>query len=373
LARLCADGGWVVSARYPVPDDPSWLNDPRGGPLVGCSALRCGDCGEHVRQQAGVAGTGDLRGRRVELYEAPDWSALPWIEDRADLRLYACRCTVWLSSGQHATDDPDPTVGYDPILPWRCSGHPVPELPVEAHGLRIDEATDWTQLVRGALKGKVPEGASAKHRGTSPSWLIALYLRLEGLDGAAQIAAAVAAHANSRGKTWGDVLSFFSALPMAHGFDRLLTRAEADGPSTAAKRVGFHSAFGSKVAATDALDARLRATPTRDALYDRSLAVVRSVLLAGAPKVDDLIRLSGALDSEWMATNVVEIERASPGRWRPVLETLKRQPGGEWVVIAGVALARAPDVVDSGALRSWIDLPENEPQAWALVIRTGLG
>jgi hypothetical protein len=149
--HYCGNGGYVGGAHVIVPDDPT---DYQAGSMVsGCNNLRCTTCGQPVRHRVGVE-CAKVRSRLKALAETADWSTLPYVTPFPPARLYACQCTGWLEVALHACQDPDPdpTAG-DPVLPWRCDGHPVATLPMEIDGVPFAEDTDYDALVTRVLGG----------------------------------------------------------------------------------------------------------------------------------------------------------------------------------------------------------------------------
>jgi hypothetical protein len=99
--NFCAEGGYMVGHSQSIGSEPSDYNWGRAG--IGCSRLKCTECGAMVRAEA-----------------------------RARDRYYECDCTQWRCSylesvTEYRTRGPADIPVEMP--PWRCIGHPVRDWP----------------------------------------------------------------------------------------------------------------------------------------------------------------------------------------------------------------------------------------------------
>ncbi len=242
LLRYCEKGGLVVSGAMRVPEDPSEYKHPAVYGAVGCSRLRCTRCGEWVRHQAGVSCKDDARAHLDELFVVEDWRRLPYVatSERSFLweRLDVCRCSAWLELSAHPMEDPEFDPMRDPVLPWRCAGHPAPELPLEVNGEVVGEGTNWRDLISKIRMGWAPVRLGNGDREGPAVWLCWLYSYLQGLpDADALSAAAGDLLATDDPRLRGIILFFFAAFPHAVGFEKVLRSAEAGSP--AAREMGL--------------------------------------------------------------------------------------------------------------------------------------
>lgn len=136
----CAKSGCLVNATLPLPTDPTEVYVARLPPL-GCSRLRCVQCGVAVRNAPGIAflSRDDVTPSLLAgLYELAEMTASPLLgPTHPDYRLYLCRCRRWLEIRDHEIGNAGPDDPTSPDLPWRCDGHPEIEIPHDIHGVRV--------------------------------------------------------------------------------------------------------------------------------------------------------------------------------------------------------------------------------------------
>jgi hypothetical protein len=349
--HVCAGGGLLVDRRRFLPTDPSDYQHPAAIRAVGCSNLRCPDCDCPVRQHPGLQ---VAEGRRVlarELYDLEDWAGHPDLEPSHAGRLYACRCTAWLTSGQRQVIDADPGP-LDPVFPWRCAGHPEPTLPVELDGVTIDSGTDLVALIASVLEHGPGEAAPPVFSGyPGGRYLPRIYSRLLGLPLAVACADAVA---DQLGAFDTENFWFFRAFPTASSFERLLGAIESGLDPGRARYMG-------RVDPIDVVIARLRSAPPDDLLADRCLSFARSRLLTPPALPEHSLEFLARHDTAWLSDHVTELELAVPGRGVAALEALEFAGDGPRTVIAGLSLA-GMDAPPVAALRAWLEstpaLPE---------------
>lgn len=413
--RVCEQSGLLVDGDTRLLTDPSEYFHHSAGVQVGCGRLRCESCNTWVcGGPPGLRLKTDTKVDRRALHAAPDWAALPFIEEAYvssnRVRLYTCTCRTWLAESVAPIDN-DHELDSDPDVPWACAGHPVPELPLSLNELRIDASTNWTQLVDQILRGSCPRDLERKEAlGPEPAlWLAWLYVYLRGLASADKLSAAIAGRVDDADPlVVGRVLYFFTQFPRAQGIEKLIAKAEADVHRVA---IGYpipefppaQTAWGVLVMAHhraasehDALDARI------DALVKRLLVMPRSALPhddvgptaaieferqrksrhgwdADTLKyvLDDFARLRNservdvigtALERSYavfrdeemrrfVADHIVEIDKAAPGRWRQAMTLLTdrhdKPAQGHFIVVAGARVVQAR-LATADELRDWI-------------------
>ncbi len=374
VLRYCAHGGRVVADFIEVPDEPTRYDHP-AAPEVGCSRLVCRDCAAPVRNHPGVGGTGPLHQRIVELYESQRWSELDWLEPIA-ARLYACRCRVWLEASSHLMNDPDPEP-EDPVFPWRCTGHPPPDLPAEIHGIRVEPDMDFEPVVRRAFADQAPEPAQTEpdFRTFPASWITALWLQLAGLPAADSLARSVVRCLQSD-EQWlrGSALYFLRRLPSAGGFADVLELASQPGLLTREwpSRYGEGEALASPL---EVLMERLDAVPPGvelDPVEERAATMLRDRVLTGEDGGHvGVVRVVADYFGDWLASHIEQIEAAWPGRWKGVLDALVNSGQEDNAAIGGVAIASGGRV-PTGELQAWLEEPVNRYNAHGLVIEAAL-
>ncbi len=368
--------------------------------------MRGGPPGLGLKENAKV----DLR----VLLAAPDWSALPFIEEPYALhnrtRLYACTCTYWAAE-KVAPIDNDHDLDSDPDVPWACAGHPAPSLPLELNALEIRDVTKWDQLVDKILSGSCPRELERRDAlGPEPAlWLVWLYAYLHGLMVNDQLSAAIADRIEDLDpQVVGRVLYFFVQFPRATGIEKLVARAETD----------LHRVFiGYPIpehppvfSLWSILAARLEQAPKpRDALDAHVQSLVDRLVflpLSTLPHddlgptgpleferqrrkrlgwdddtvnfvVDDFARLRKSERTDvigyqigrsshifaapemrvFLADNILKLDAAAPGRWRSVMNLLSdwlhKPAQGYLLVVAGARVIEA-GLTTPDELRAWI-------------------
>lgn len=412
--RLCADGGLLVDGNTRLSADPCEYYDHAVRELVGCSRLRCRECGSWVRGgPPGVKLKENVPVDLALLFATANWVELAFVEQRSrpltsfeeESRLYACRCRCWEATRVDRIDNEHDSPS-DPNVPWECAGHPLPELPGTLGELIIGSDTDWPKLVDAILAGGCPRQLKRKDSACDGPgvWLVWLYVYLEGLSLTDQLSAAIAARVgDSDPHVVGRVVHFFTSFPRAQGVEHLIARAEADLPGVA---VGYPIPEHHRVPALwDVLIARLeKRTDTRVALDLRAEELVRRVLVlplaslshehrgptdlvelerqrrmrfGSVPNMDDYAQLMkrertdvvanelgrspGAFDNPEMrvfiAEHLVEIDAAAKGRWRQAMTLLtdfiRKPEEGHLIVIAGVRVIEA-GLATPDELRAWV-------------------
>ena len=367
---------------------------------MGCNRLKCTQCGAWVRHgPPGVVAVDDVRPHLAEIYEAEDWGELACLkQDLKIYRLYLCRCMAWAGTKDYMMGDPDPS-HLDPVLPWLCNGHPVPELPIQFDGDVLSAETDMALFVDRIMGGWSPH-PMLKVVGKGPSLaLIWTYSYLLGLPEADAFSRACAARLSDPDPAIvGRALHLFTRFPRAEGVADLFDRAERHPERVT---VGYAVPERGYQRIIEVLAARLdRGRHPIDDVHVRVMDLFQRLLLTplkdlstetvGELETDDLWedqpgrmlnRLFGTSafategDLEWLANHAVEIVRVGPPRWRPVLGFLvsadrsRKAEFGHLVVVAGIALAQS-GLVDLAELREWVT--RGRPRAWVLPIQAAI-
>lgn len=407
--RFCNEGGRVTGGETPVPDDLCEYQHPNVGALVGCNRLKCSDCGAWVRHgPPGFVAKEDARPHLAEIYEAENWRRLACLKKGpTSHRLYVCRCTAWAGNHDYMMADPDPEY-TDPVLPWRCDGHPVPELPVEFDGEVLSSETDFDAFVDRVMDGWCPRPVFKRGEQGPSLWLIWAYAYLLGLPEADAFSRACALRvSDSDPAIAGRVLHLFARFPQAEGVAHVIDRA-TDHPERIA--VGYavpeRWTYSTEI---ELLAARLaQSKEPKDEIDTSAMNLFRRALLTprndlstetlGSLDVDDyekkvfdILRADlpsrmleelrgtsafGDNDLEWLANHAADIERAGPTRWKVVLSVLswadrtRKEELAHLVVVAGVTLVKS-GLVDLSELRAWISTT-GANQAWALPIEIAI-
>jgi hypothetical protein len=413
--RVCAQSGLLVDGDTRLLTDPCEYFHRGVDVPVGCARLRCASCNAWVRGGPPGLGFKDGVQRDVRaLHAAPDWSALPFIEEQYALhnrmRLYVCTCRWWVAESVEPIDN-NHEFESDPNVPWACAGHPVPELPLSLNNLTIDAGTNWPLLVDKILRGSCPRALDRKDAlGDEPGvWLAWLYVYLQGLSIAGNHSSAIADRLDdSDPHVVGRVLYFFARFPRAVGIEKVVARAEAD-----VHRVALGYPIPENRSAPTlwaVLVARLEHAPKqRDELDTRVESLIKRLLftpLSSLPHDDlgptgtvdferqrrarlgwdndtlnwflddfarsrkrertdvignEIARSPGIFDDAEMrvfiADHIVELDAAAPGRWRQVMTLLTdwihKPAQGHLIVVAGARLIQA-GLVRPDEFRAWI-------------------
>ena len=158
-AHRCDAGGWVVGAGHAVPDAPEvFLFDERVA-MVGCNHLVCSACGAVVQQRAGVT-LASPKFDRSGIVERGEWDqalASGYLVPEDGWRTYVCRCRGWSEDDRRALGRP---AHWDEFLnesapPWRCAGHPTPDLPFDIGDATWRDEASAGDVTRRFLSGRV--------------------------------------------------------------------------------------------------------------------------------------------------------------------------------------------------------------------------
>jgi len=383
--RSCGPSALLVGGEHRLPADPCEYNGEYGiGP--GCNNLRCQACGARVRHGAAGVRLRDDRppGSVATLYATEDWTSLPFIAAGSSRwRLYACACRWWEEASEHLLDNDRESPG-DPDLPWSCGGHPPPTLPVTLGDLVISTETDWPAIVERIFAGACPRRLERDDQGPAV-WLSWLHGYLAGLPVARALARAVGDRIDDRDeRVVGAVLLFYRRFPAAEGFDRVVSRAEADlGAVLSTWTVPEHAY---RPRPWDVMIAALmQRTDVDDPLRARVVDLVREVMLLPAGERDPVKATLGQSwhaeafgddDLAWMTEHVVALDAAGPGRWSKIMSLLlaaarRDRELDHLIVLAGSALLRSGRV-SPAELRGWIDARGYQWERWVLALERSL-
>lgn len=373
--RFCLKGGALVAGDRLIPNDISLYHHARDKAYIGCNRLWCYRCQQWVRNQVGVQGKGDLTPHLEEVYGTSDWRSLPYMEVREGQlfvrRLYACKCSSWLEFTHHYLRDDDFDPVTDPVLPWRCAGHPVPDLPTELGGQVISADTDWEGLVRKVRGGWVPFDSLNQLGEGPPDWLTWLYAYLLGLEEAEALSDAAAdLFEKGDGRLRGMVLYFLEGFPGSRGYGRLVALAEGLSVEEVMQTYRVPEApHPHKISIFDVLVARLKdRTAKDDELDERTIRIIRKVLLSEARGITkDHLRAIVRADGEWVASLAFSIVKAVPTRFVPLMNALRDLNRPELLAIATIGIAHT-GVVPRNKMKRWLKEEAGVDEAFLLLL-----
>ncbi len=384
MSRSCASGAMTVGGTHRLPDDPCEYN-PEASLGPGCNQLRCETCGARVRNSAPGFRVKESHRREdtAALYAADDWSSSPLVVPaHASWRLYACECVHWEEGSEHFVINEGDSPG-DTHMNWVCGGHPEPALPLTLGKLTISTETDWPALVQQILDGECPRRLERADEGPW-LWLSWLYAYLDGLPVAPKLSRAVASRIADRDdRVIGAVLIFFRRFPAADGIAQLFAHASADPGSVAVLHTvpedDYQPSFWDVLIGI--LQKRTAENPAREAVD-----LIRKVMLAPTGGTRDPLKQTLGRsweanafrldDAAWMAENIVALEAAAPGRWKPIMNLVVAFARNDaelesMIVIAGVSLIQSRRV-PAPEIRAWIKQRAYPSDGWALVLESAL-
>lgn len=311
--NYCYYEGFLVNGDFRLPTDPI-DHDDAGLPILGCNRLRCPSCNAMVRSANNLSFKNDLvRVSTAELYALSDLSTSPLLTARRGTRLYLCRCTSWAQSiGKNALGDPDPDPFVDPVLPWRCDGHPIAELPCTLDGIEVTPA-NVGEITAQSLRGITPPGAAPDDK-FDGNWAGRLHARLAKTPWQqAVVDAALACMTDSDFEPRTRALHFFLCRDLPAGAQRAVELLDGD-----------RSLFAD---VPDLATRTSRSSQGKDRTLEHTLWLVAAPLIARPGHARDLARkealTSGKAnyplysvlaegDPEWVAAHVDELARANP-------------------------------------------------------------
>ncbi len=320
--RFCVYGGHVIEGHTRLPGDPV-DHDAARLPILGCNRLRCPLCKAQVRSVA----QRDARDRRgplevaalAALYEVDELAASPLLAPSEGTRLYLCRCTSWAESiGRRPLGGPDPDPSTDPHAPWRCEGHPVPELPHVFDGEEITPDTVGDTMHR-ALAGAPPAGAAPddKQRGF---WPARMAQRLAGTPWEARAVAALLAGVDDpEPKVRSRALHALLVLERPEGAERAVELLGGDRTGFA----GTRDVFTPVTADTTLEESLWRLAAPLVARPGRARELARADALAPGKGSAALYGALASGDAAWVAVNAEEIARATPAAGKALTSACK--------------------------------------------------
>lgn len=360
--RFCKDGGIIGGTVVRIPADP-WIREAPGAfTEIGCSRLRCTDCGAMVRHRERVccrAGT-EPDPRELCAVEPSQWCRLPYVERCREGRLYVCRCTIWLDTATHSLVVPDPDPD-DPVLPpWRCAGHPLPPSRITVDGVVLGPETDMVELVDGVIGGWRPSRALAMYQVRWPAWLCRLHGEIAGSAAGDAFARAMARHLGSADPAaTGAALYFFERFPHAPGVSGVLeltARALETGLELCYKAPGSREPENPLRVLAARLSAHRQPADERETsareLLRRALTTPSRLAVT-----EDVMRAAARDDPRWLAEHVAEVLAVRPQGWIMLLEALEdaRAPM-ELQHVAGMSMLTL-GLVEPKALLRWARKP----------------
>lgn len=146
--HFCVDGGWLVSAKHPIPDSRFAYKWTRQVLANGCNNLVCSACTARVLWRIDIEKPSLPPADAYAAWEAAlstDEPSTTWA------RIYACRCHV--ESQQGANPAPVTDENWGSTTPWRCAGHPVLGLPAVAFDVEIT-GQNWDEVVAQLALGR---------------------------------------------------------------------------------------------------------------------------------------------------------------------------------------------------------------------------
>jgi hypothetical protein len=371
----------VVGGGHRLPEDPCEYNSEASlGP--GCNNLHCENCGARVRNSApGFRVKDSQRSEDLPaLYASDNWFSPFVVSAHADWRLYVCKCAYWEEGSTHFVINDHDSPG-DPYMNWVCGGHPTPELPMTLGKLTISSDTNWPALVKRVLDGACPRMLERADEGPW-LWLSWLYSYLDGLSTVGDLSKAIADRlVDADTRVVVTVLAFFQKFPTAAGIGQVIAHAKADPAIVAIRHV---VAEDDVISLWDVLLGVLRArtmeNPAREVVD-----LIRKVMLLPIGDHDPFMQTMARSweanafkrdDATWMAENIVALEAAGRGRWKPIMNLVVAYANNDaeaesMVLIAGVALIQSGRVPHA-EIRSWIKQRAYPSDAWALVLESAL-
>jgi hypothetical protein len=300
---------WLPSTEF----DYHW---PPSGPFVGCNRLRCENCGRRVVTSDGAN----------------------------QYRHYACRCReedVAFAAPMSQVLDP---FTYE-TRPWRCEGHPSLQLPATIDGIALDDATNWSALVRELWTGArvIPAIPGA----IGPTfWVERLFWVLPNGEKRDAVAHAIAALLDDKEVLLlASALTFFRRAPFAPGAERISTLVRTR-PERLVGVVHPHDPVTTLWSyAADILSLRSmpgdddapRDVVARDTLRERAVA---------PPGVDSALFSMSRNDHGWLREHADAVVVAA-SNWDTALYVLRGLPAEKLGALAASIVARGQATRDA--------------------------
>jgi hypothetical protein len=349
----CVGDGFLVGARYVVPDAPfEFLSDERVFDF-GCNRLTCRECGADVRSQVGYR-LASPHVDRAALRESGDWEGAVvkgWVarDPDGEWRTYLCLCRGWSEDSRRALDSPgdgDELLG-ERVPPWGCAGHERATLPFSVDGVtwRDDESAE--ELARDFLAGKLT--ALPEYLRQHPaSWLLRCEALLRETPVAERIAracAAALADADVRVRT--RAADFFRFLPTASGAERagVVLRDRPDW------FMGVPDPFSPKRPSDDRFQSVIGVRIGAGIAAPEELDVAKGLVDQGYVPNEWLARGLAQADRDWFLGRMADllVRQPTPGMAARLVASAAHERSGEELVAPIVALAGSglvsPDVI----------------------------
>lgn len=212
MANLCLNDGYLVGVAGVIPDDATVYAWPTS--IVGCNALRCGQCHAVVRQTPGVAWSGKATPRVEDVTTATALVEVAGVEASATGRLYRCACTAHVEHAESSIAQHRETQRSSVGAKWQCVGHSAIELPADIAGVHVEasgNARAWVLAIATS-----PDFMDALTR------LTTLYFRLRGSAVEPQLTMAIAALVSDDDARLRDLaMAFYARAPFALGAERV--------------------------------------------------------------------------------------------------------------------------------------------------------
>lgn len=324
--NFCEDGGLLVNSHRIIPTDPTEFHAGVYPRALGCNRLRCPECGEWVRNVAGLIVSGaELRAPEAEaaakIYALADLASVPQAAPHTKSRLYVCRCR-WRNELELTSLESERESDEDPP-PWVCAGHPQPTLPLDIDGVVIREDSRVEPLVADALHGIIPRQGSCV--GTPWYWPARAFVRLLHSANGAELAEAVS-RAVAKGmadddvKVRWDVLEFFVQLPIAPGAEEIVAIAAGDRRRVA----GVRNPHRETRDVLKTLEEKLFLFVHRRAVAGdpRCIEIERVEVLNAGRGAAWSLRSLAELDHDWLVDNAERIVIAHLALAKPLLGAL---------------------------------------------------
>jgi hypothetical protein len=314
--NFCIDGGLLVDGTYPLPDDPTDHSAPNL-PVLGCNRLRCPLCGALVRSARGV---GRKKGAPLdEIYASPELAKADGVVRTQDIfRFYVCRCLASLENSWRRLAETDPDVmGDGPQMPWRCSGHPLVELPHDFDGAPVTSEADLVALVRRVATGwrppQTPEGFRKGSR-----WLAKLYHQLAGTSYQPAVERqALALLEDGEPGVRAHALHFFILVPTAAARRKAMDILDGD----RSRFTGVPDAVTDVMGDRTLEDGLWRVLRDAVGQVERARQLARKEALTPGKGRRAVFDPLAEHDSDWLVEHALDIVRANPTATDALLES----------------------------------------------------
>ncbi len=316
----CFYSGYLVDGTGVIPTDVA-ERETEFLPTIGCSRLRCRNCGAQVRHVVGVAFATkeDIEPSALAtLYDMPDLLMSPLMHrTRDEWRLYICRCDRWLETDKTALDPPDRD--DSPGKPWYCEGHPLMALPYTYAGASIETVTDLRTVTQCGLSGEVQPVVRAADR-EKLYWLLRLHGQLEPDVALAMTNVAAVNLQENNAATLARSLWFLFYTATEQHRERVL-----DVLKTKQELLTAPIEFGVTTLDNTVSNTAWRVVAPLVAQEGAAREYARSEALANRPS-RALFDALAQYDTDWFLTHLEEIVQSIPGNAGVLIDSLIRLP-----------------------------------------------